>query len=115
MTTFAIKDNGTLWGCGNNYKGILGLNTSIQTFSTFQPITTATNWLKISPAQFHTLALKTDGTLWGWGMNNYYQLGFAPAIEQQMTPIQIGTDTDWIELSSGCAETSFAIKAYGKP
>ncbi|CCG53559.1 RCC1 (Regulator of Chromosome Condensation) repeat domain protein precursor [Flavobacterium indicum GPTSA100-9 = DSM 17447] len=112
-TTFAIKDNGTLWGCGSNYKGILGLNTSTQTFSTFQPITAATNWLKISPTQYYTLALKTDGTLWGWGMNNYYQLGFAPAIEQQMTPVQIGTDTDWVDLSSGTSGTNFAIKADG--
>ena len=46
-TTFAIKDNGSLWGCGSNYKGLLGIDTSIQTFSTFQPITNATNWLKI--------------------------------------------------------------------
>ena len=112
-TTFAIKDNGTLWGCGSNYNGLLGINTSIQTFSTFQPITTATNWLKVSPAQFYTLALKTDGTLWGWGMNNYYQLGFAPAIEQQMTPVQIGTATDWVDLSSGTSGTNFAIKADG--
>ncbi|MFR9705049.1 hypothetical protein ACL00O_21495, partial [Aeromonas sanarellii] len=62
---------------------------------------------------YYTLALKTDGTLWGWGMNNYYQLGFAPAIEQQMTPVQIGTDTDWVDLSSGTSGTNFAIKADG--
>jgi alpha-tubulin suppressor-like RCC1 family protein len=25
----------------------------------------------ISSGEEHTLALKTDGTLWGWGKNNY--------------------------------------------
>ena len=36
---------------------------------------TATNWARVSAGGDHTVAVKTDGTLWAWGDNNYGQLG----------------------------------------
>jgi alpha-tubulin suppressor-like RCC1 family protein len=59
--TFAIKNNGTLWGCGSNQLGSLGVNSNTQLFTSFQQITTATNWVKVAPSYFFTLALKADG------------------------------------------------------
>jgi len=35
----------------------------------------ATNWASASGGFLHTVALKTDGTLWAWGENGYGQLG----------------------------------------
>ena len=112
--SFAIKNNGTLWGCGSNQLGSLGVNSNTQNFTTFQQITTATNWIKISPSSFFTLALKADGTIWAWGQNNQYQLGNSPATAQQLSPLQIGTATDWVDIeSSAGGDTGFAIKANG--
>lgn len=111
--TFAIKNNGTLWGCGSNQHGCLGVNSSTQQFNTFQQITTATNWVKIAPSWFYTIALKADGTIWAWGQNNNYQLGNTPATAQQLFPIQVGTETDWIEIAVGTGDTVFAIKSDG--
>lgn len=67
INTFAIKNNGTLWGCGSNQHGSLGVNSSTQNFTSFQQITTATNWVKVAPSYFYTIALKADGTIWGLG------------------------------------------------
>ncbi len=111
--TFAIKNNGTLWGCGSNELGSLGINSSTQYLSTFQQITTASNWVKISPSRFFTIALKSDGTIWAWGQNDEYQLGNSPATAQQLSPIQVGTATDWVEIATGTNRTAFAIKANG--
>lgn len=111
--TFAIKNNGTLWGCGSNQHGCLGVNSSTQQFNTFQQITTATNWVKVAPSYFFTIALKADGTIWAWGQNNNYQLGNSPATAQQLFPIQVGTGTDWVEIAAGTSTTAFAIKADG--
>ncbi len=111
--TFAIKNNGTLWGCGSNQHGCLGVNSSTQNFTSFQQITTATNWVKVAPSYFHTIALKADGTIWGWGLNNNYQTGNTPASLNQPIPLQIGTDTDWVEIATGTNDTSFAIKSNG--
>ena len=36
--TFAIKNNGTLWGCGSNQQGRLGVNSSTEFFYSFQQI-----------------------------------------------------------------------------
>jgi alpha-tubulin suppressor-like RCC1 family protein len=113
INTFAIKSDGTLWGCGSNEHGSLGVNSSAPNFTTFQQITTATNWVKVSPSYFYTIALKADGTLWGWGRNDYYQTGSPPATLNRPIPVQIGTDTDWVEIAAGTSSTSFAIKSNG--
>src|SRR5690554_690297 len=77
--TFIIKNNGSLWGVGGNDFGQLGVNSSNQIFTIFQQITTANDWAKVSASKNFTLALKTDGTVWGWGQNDEYQLGNTPA------------------------------------
>ncbi|CAM3624305.1 T9SS type A sorting domain-containing protein [Flavobacterium gelidilacus] len=111
--TFAIKNDGTLWGCGTNQYGCLGVNSSAQNFTSFQQITTATNWIKVAPSYFFTIALKSDGTIWAWGQNDEYQLGNSPATPQQLSPIQVGTATDWVEIATGTDRTAFAIKVNG--
>ncbi|WP_313806292.1 T9SS type A sorting domain-containing protein [Flavobacterium sp.] len=113
INTFAIKNNGTLWGCGSNELGSLGVNSTTQYFTSFQQITAATNWVKVAPSHFFTIALKTDGTIWAWGQNDFYQTGNAPATAQQLSPIQVGTATDWVDIAAGTNRTAFAIKADG--
>lgn len=48
-----------------------------------------------------------------WGLNNNYQTGNTPASLNQPIPLQIGTDTDWVEIATGTNDTSFAIKSNG--
>jgi alpha-tubulin suppressor-like RCC1 family protein len=111
--TFSIKNNGTLWGCGSNQFGSLGVNSSTQFFSTFQQISTSNNWVKVAPSRFFTTGLKSDSTIWAWGQNDNYQLGNSPATAEQLFPIQIGTDADWVEIATGTSRTAFAIKSDG--
>ena len=37
--------------------------------NTPQRVGTATNWQAIAAGVWHTVALRTDGTLWAWGIN----------------------------------------------
>jgi len=60
----------------------------------------------------HTLAVKTDGTLWGIGTNSYGQLGRGNTSSQYSTFAQIGTDTNWSKVSCG-EDFSVAIKTTG--
>ncbi|MFC7671399.1 RCC1-like domain-containing protein [Hymenobacter humi] len=39
---------------------------------------TATTWQSVSAGRDHSLAVRTDGTLWGWGNNNYGQARARP-------------------------------------
>ncbi len=75
--------------------------------------TAAQCWKQVSPGNSYTLALKEDGTLWGWGLNDYGQLGIGTASPSlQLTPIPVGTATDWAYISAGTSH-SFAIKSDG--
>jgi len=111
--TFAIRNNGTLWGCGGNQYGSLGVNSMTQTFSAFQQITMANDWIRVSASNNFTLALKVNGTIWAWGQNDEYQLGNSPATPDQLFPLQVGTGNDWVEIAAGTSRTAFAIKSDG--
>jgi alpha-tubulin suppressor-like RCC1 family protein len=110
--TYAIKDDGSLWATGNNVWGQLGLDTSDFSVNTLTQIGTDTNWTTVSSYNFHTMAIKNDGTLWGWGRNVRGQLGIGTTFQKQLSPIQIGTDTDWIAVSTG-DEHTIALKSDG--
>ena len=73
--TFILKNNGTLWGCGNNSNGQLGLRDTTNRLS-FSIIGINTNDIKSVYCGYgHTFILKNDGTLWGCGGNGYGELG----------------------------------------
>jgi len=76
---FALKKNGTLWVWGDNTEGEFGNGTynNYVAFTATIPIQvgTDTNWKLISVDYDQVLALKTNGTLWGWGWNGIGQFG----------------------------------------
>jgi len=68
-------------------------------------------WQTISSGSDHTLALKTDGTLWAWGDNGTGELGDGTTVDKNL-PVQIGTANDWQKISAG-NNFSLAIKTNG--
>lgn len=105
----AIKNNGTLWGWGNNDTGQLGGGIGVQSTPTQKG--SDTNWKTVTAGGVHTLSIKTDGTLWGWGYNAYGELGDGTTFTR-LTPVQIGTENDWKEACTGYFH-SIAIKNNG--
>lgn len=94
---------------------------TIFTYLAFLLIAMQTNaqcWSKIASGSQHTLAIKSDGTLWAWGYNYYGQLGDGTTVDK-FIPTQIGTDNNWQSISVGISH-SMAIKnnntlwAWGK-
>jgi alpha-tubulin suppressor-like RCC1 family protein len=72
---------------------------------------TTSCWREVSAGQNFTLAIKADGTLWGWGANaNLLGLGYFSVSEN--LPIQIGTANDWFTVSAG-GNHSLAVKTNG--
>ena len=73
-----LNNSGKLYSLGVDYYG--GLGTGSGGFSTFfyeidQSFTPNNNWAKISSGSGHTLALKENGELWGFGFNDYGSVG----------------------------------------
>jgi alpha-tubulin suppressor-like RCC1 family protein len=58
------------------------------------------NWKMVACGQHSTIAVKTDGTLWSVGLNNYGQLGQNDTINRTEFT-RIGTDTNWDKCYMG--------------
>ena len=113
--TAAIKTDGTLWSWGDNATGQLGDNTSFTQRST--PVTTfagGTNWKQVACGMRHTAAIKTDGTLWAWGRNQFPgRLGDNTSASDRLTPVTtFAGGTNWKQVSAGYQQT-VAIKTDG--
>ena len=65
----------------------------------------------ISAGCYHSIGLKPDGTLWGWGMDLNGQLGNGNENDQYV-PIQMGGASNWAKFLGGYSNT-FAIKNDG--
>jgi len=113
----ATKTDGTLWGWGEQVDGNLGWINDSNNIEYSSPVqipgtTWATGSYKIKFAKsIH--AIKTDGTLWGWGSNDRGQIG-VPATSQahQSSPIQI-PGTTWRSVGGGSQNNTFATKTDG--
>jgi alpha-tubulin suppressor-like RCC1 family protein len=108
---FAIKANGTLWGWGVNSPGVLGNGTQGLPVTAPQQIGSATNWKSIATADDHTVGIRTDGSLWGWGDDSAGQLGDAPK-STVLSPERVGVATNWSSVAVGPFYT-LAIKTNG--
>jgi alpha-tubulin suppressor-like RCC1 family protein len=100
----ARKNNGSIWSWGNNNYGQLGLGITNSSIASSSQIGIAYYWSNIATGSYHTIACRTNGTLWSWGYNNYGQLGLGDGVNRN-TPTQIGTDSDWSNICGGGAFT----------
>jgi len=120
FTTTAIKSDGTLWTWGWNHDWALGRSVSSTVdsspgtieYRTPTQVGVATNWDSISNGDTYSIALRTDGTLWAWGLNTYGQLGFGDTTTRN-TPTQIGVATDWRSIAVSPYYSAAAIKTDG--
>lgn len=109
--TLAVKTNGTLWSWGNGQFGQLGNGVFNSATWTVTQVGTANNWLTVSAGNRFSLAIKTNGTLWSWGLNNAGQLGINNLIDQNL-PVQVGTASNWLKIDAG-NQHSLAIDNTG--
>ena len=111
--TYAIKTDGTLWAWGRGTRGQLGLGNSTN-YSSPKQVGALTNWLKVTGGGYFgfAVAVKTDGTLWSWGSNNYGQLGLGNTTSYN-SPKQIGALTTWLNVIGGGYAYALAVKNDG--
>jgi alpha-tubulin suppressor-like RCC1 family protein len=94
----ALKTDGSLWGWGSNGSGAVGNNTSstVKT-SPVQVLGSLTTWAKAAAGVSHTVAVRTDGTLWTWGIGTGGQLGDGTTVTKS-SPVQVGSLSDWADV-----------------
>ena len=104
-TTFAIGSDGSLWSWGGNNTGLLGTNDSTVFADTPRKLGNE-SWTMLAHTtpgdgdQAFMMAIRNDGTLWGWG-RNYFSVLF-PATTDRSSPVQIGSSS-WTYVTVGAA------------
>jgi alpha-tubulin suppressor-like RCC1 family protein len=115
-----LRSDGTLWSWGSNVSGATGQGTYSGDTNTPTQIGSSTDWTDIAAgctgysasSGMFSLAIKSNGTLWAWGNNQFYQLGDNTTTDQN-TPIQIGAATTWGKVFASVTGTGFGIRTDG--
>jgi alpha-tubulin suppressor-like RCC1 family protein len=96
----ATRTNGTLWCWGLNTNGQVGIGNVVSPQYGPVQVGTNTSWTTVSALNAHACAIRTDGTLFCWGLNTNGQLGLGNTT-QQTSPVQVGAVNTWSQVTTG--------------
>jgi alpha-tubulin suppressor-like RCC1 family protein len=111
----ALHSDGTLWSWGVNNHAQLGIGTAeingpeACRNTPVQVLTPYHDWVAIYCGEAYTLALRSNGTIWGWGRKKLQTIGTHILVSE---PEQIGIDSNFVSISAGY-DFWGAIKADG--
>ncbi|MHB8762803.1 MAG: RCC1 domain-containing protein [Deferrisomatales bacterium] len=96
--SLALKKDGTLWAWGSRSDWGLGGLTEFR--ATPAEVLPGTTWKAIATGQGDSsAAIRSDGTLWTWGAQDDIGRPVGGEAAAAM-PGQVGTDTDWVQVSA---------------
>jgi len=109
--TVALKTDGSIWAWGQNMDGRTGFGFQDGNITSPTRIPGDSDWVSVVAGGSHTVAIRSDGSLWAWGWNLHGQLGDGTVVNR-WTPTRIGTDADWVSAAAGGSYT-VAIRSDG--
>ena len=107
----ALKEDGSVWCWGRNIEGQLGDGNTASAQKTPVQVFGLNNVTSISGGNYHTVALKDNGTVWIWGRNKEGQLGDGTTTNRTI-PIQVSELLNVMEIACGEQHT-IALKEDG--
>lgn len=96
----ALKKDGTVWGWGHNSSHKTGHFDRKSPTATPYQIPTLSNVKSIAAGYNYSLALKHDGTVWGWGSNSWGQLGLGYDSIFESVPVQIANINNAVSIET---------------
>ena len=101
-----LKNDSTVWACGYNNTGQLGDGTTTDKSTPVQVSSLSTPCMALAAGVQHSLFLKTDGTAWACGGNNFGQLGNGTTTNTS-TPIQVSSLNNITAVAGGGGHSLF--------
>jgi alpha-tubulin suppressor-like RCC1 family protein len=100
LTSYAVREDGTVWAWGYNPTGELPPGEhGVGTLYPIQ-ITGLEDMVAVSGYYRTILALKADGTVWAWGYNGFGQIGDGTT-DDRWTPVQVPGLSNVIAIETG--------------
>ena len=84
----ALKSDGTIMAWGHNNYGSCGCNTTFFCFRSPVQTHIIDDAVAIAAGHYHSLALRSDGSVWAWGINHDGQLG-DDTITNRLVPVPV--------------------------
>jgi len=106
--SMALKSDGTVWVWGCNMTGQLGDGTAYLWCLSPIQVPNLSGIVAISAGGLHSMALKSDNSVWVWGCNGYGALGDGTTINR-LSPIQVPNLSGILAVSAGGLQ-SMALK-----
>jgi alpha-tubulin suppressor-like RCC1 family protein len=110
--TVALKSDGTVWAWGYGLNGQIGNSTTNKIQKTPVLASGLSGVNAIAAGGYHSVALKSDGTVWTWGLNTYGQLGLGYTNGFRNMPTKITTLTGVTKIAAGNIHT-ICLKSDG--
>jgi alpha-tubulin suppressor-like RCC1 family protein len=111
----AVKADETAWVWGQNRYGQLGDGTTTQRNSPVQ-VSSLSSVVAVAAGggfnKAHSLALKSDGTVWAWGSNSNSQLGDGMVVAQRDFPLPVSGLPSVVAAAAGFGH-NLTLKADG--
>lgn len=105
--SLAVDEEGTLWAWGNNSLGQLGVGPSPTQSALPVEVTGVSDVVAVAAGSDHSLALRSDGTVWAWGFNSNGQIGpnGPEDATAQYTPVRVTGVSEAIAIAAGGAQS----------
>jgi alpha-tubulin suppressor-like RCC1 family protein len=107
--TVVLKTGNTVWGFGQNWWGQLGIGCQSDAHPFPEQALGLTNVASIGAGDFGSFAVTSDGTAWGWGYNQFGQLGIGTVAEAQTTPAPVASLSGVAQVDGGEYHTLFRL------
>jgi len=108
----AVRSAGSLWEWGCNHCGQLGDNTTITKSSPVSVVGGFSDWCGADAGFCHTVAVRTSGSVWAWGLATYGQLGDNTNITRSSPVSVVGGFSDWLTVAAGLQQSA-AVRSNG--
>ena len=97
-----VAPDGSLWAWGGSQFGLRAVFSNLTTTPVPIRVGNRSDWARVALGINFSIAIKQDGSLWGWGSNSEGSLAGAPS-NYVSQPWRIDGANDWIDVRAGAS------------